>query len=63
MQHGDPFLWRRLDPPAKAAAMGYLAADGMDRLEAERKHKRRKSGHQTPEWMQQGSALFMPDLD
>ncbi len=42
MQHGDPFLWYRLDPPARAAAVGCLAADGMDRLEAERKHKRRK---------------------
>ena len=63
MQHGDPFLWYRLDPPAKAAAMGYLGADGMDRLEAAKSRKRRKSGHQTPGWMQQGSALFMPDLD
>ena len=42
MQHGDPLLWRRLEPAAKAAALGCLAADGMDRLEAERKHKRRK---------------------
>ena len=42
MQHGDPLLWLRLDPRARAAALGFLAADGMDRLEAERKHKRRK---------------------
>ena len=42
MQHGDPLLWRRLEPAAKAAAVGYLGAEGMDRLEAERKHKRRK---------------------
>ena len=42
MQHGDPLLWYRLEPPAKAAVLGYLGADGMDRLEAERKHKRRK---------------------
>jgi len=63
MQHGDPLLWWRLEPPAKAAALGYLGADGMDRLEAAKSRKHRKSGHQTPEWMQQGSALFMPDLD
>jgi len=42
MQHGDPLLWYTLDPQRQAAALGYLGADGMDRLEAERKHKRRK---------------------
>ncbi len=63
MEHGDPLLWWRLDPQAKAAALGYLNADRMERLEAAKSRKHRKSGHQTPEWMQQGSALFMPDLD
>ena len=42
MEHGDPLLWWRLEPQARAAALGCLAAAGMDRLEAERKHKRRK---------------------
>jgi hypothetical protein len=63
MQHGDPLLWWRLEPPAKAAALGYLTAQGMDRLEAEKGSKRRKKGHHTPDWMQSGSPLFMPELD
>lgn len=48
MEHGDPLLWWRLEPQARAAAVGYLGAVGAERLEAERKTKRRKGAHPGP---------------
>lgn len=61
MEHGDPLLWWRLEPDAKAAAVGYLAAKGMDLKEANRKHKR-KGRPSEDEGEGPGSPLFFPDL-
>jgi len=63
MEHGDPLLWWRLEPQAKAAALGYLGATGAERQEEHRRRKSSKRGRVTPDWMTTGSQLFAPDLE
>jgi hypothetical protein len=49
MEHGDPLLWWRLDPQAKAAALGYLGAIGEERQEQQRRRKGKgRSGDSGP---------------
>lgn len=47
MEHGDPLRWWRLDPEAKAAAVAYLCAKGLDRQDEER---RKAKSNKRPHW-------------